>query len=392
MVSIHQSNWIVGIDEGQVKFRVGQAFYNPESRMARDLAVLAARVYRGETGQLRVLEVMSGCGVRSLRYWQESQASWVWANEGNPDLGEILQHNLKEAIAAGCARITHDSATRIFFDCYNQQDYYDLVDVDSFGSPSPYLNAALRAAKIGGLVYLTSTDGRTATGHLPEKSLQVYGAIARAHPASREQGLRLLIGTTQQQAASQDLGIEPIFSFFSGQVYRVMVRVMRKPRLTERNWGFLGYCHHCGEYQAVSWRKLGRACCPQDEQPLTLSGPMWLGTLHDRAYLKQMQVLARDWGWSKPLQLMEIMAAETGFPPFFYTLGEIGKRGKCDVPGKSRLIQLLRDRGYRAAATHLNPQAIKTNAQLKTCISAIKQVATPKPSERSENNDSDREY
>lgn len=340
--------------------------------MARDLAILAAGVHREETGQLRVLEAMSGCGIRSLRYWQESQASWVWANEGNPDLRGILQHNLREAIASGRATLTHENANRLFCDCYNRQDYYDLVDVDSFGSPSPYLNTALRAAKLGGLIYLTSTDGRTATGHLPQRSLQVYGAIARAHPASREQGLRLLIGATQQQAASWGLGIEPIFSFFSGQVYRVMVRLVHQLRLTEQNWGFLGYCHACGEYQTVAWRKLGRVCCPQDGEPLTLSGPMWLGDLHDRAYLHKMQVVAQDWNWLKAVQLLETLAAEIEFPPFFYTLGEIGKRGKCDVPARSRLIQQLRDRGYFATPTHLNPQAIKTNATLATCIDVIR--------------------
>lgn len=50
-------------------FLVGPSFYKPESTPSRDLAVLAALVYKRQTGRgLRVLDVMSGCGVRGARY------------------------------------------------------------------------------------------------------------------------------------------------------------------------------------------------------------------------------------------------------------------------------------------------------------------------------------
>jgi tRNA (guanine26-N2/guanine27-N2)-dimethyltransferase len=54
--------------EGKATFTLGSAFYRPQSAIARDLAVLAAAVYRQRHGQLRVLDAMTGCGVRPLRY------------------------------------------------------------------------------------------------------------------------------------------------------------------------------------------------------------------------------------------------------------------------------------------------------------------------------------
>lgn len=354
--------------EGKARFEIGNAFYRRVSQVARDLGVLAAAIYKSDTGRLRVLDAMTGCGVRPLRYWKESQADWIWANEGNSDLNSILHQNLEEAIALGCCQVTHLDANRVFFDCYNRQDYYDLVDVDCFGSPAPYLSTSLWAASIGGLLYLTSTDGRTATGHLPENSLSVYGSYARNHPAAHEQGLRLLIGSVQQQAAVKGLGIQPVFSLFVGQTYRVMLRLLKSQALTSQNYGFLGYCHHCGDYQTVSWRQLGRMVCPHDSKPLTLSGPMWLGALHDQYQLQRLESLAKEWNWPERVQLLQIMQAEADFPPYFYTLGEIGCRGKMDIPKRSRLIQSLQDRGYRASSTHINAQAIKTDADLPTCI------------------------
>lgn len=354
--------------EGKAKFEVGKAFYNPQSKVVRDLGILAASIYRQDFGALRVLDAMSGCGVRSLRYWLESGADWIAVNEGNPELNSLLQHNLQEAIAQNCCQITHQDAHRLFFDCYHRRDYYDLVDVDCFGSAAPYLSTMLWATKINGLMYLTSTDGRTATGHSPQNSLQAYGAYARSHPAAQEQALRLLIGSVQQQAATKGLGVKPIFSFFTGKTYRVMLRLVKNIQLTEHNYGFLGYCHHCGNYQTVSWRKLGKVTCTHDDRLLTISGAMWLGELHDFTTLKKMQSLAKLYNWQQVAELLKIMANEIDFPPYFYTLGEIGRRGKLDIPKRSQLIHALQANGYRATVTHINAQAIKTDANIDTCI------------------------
>ncbi len=95
-------------------------------------------VARQNHGSLKVLDALAGCGVRSLRYWLESDADYLWGNEGNPQLSSLLQQNLAQAIAANCCQITHQDAYRVFFDCHNRRDYYDLVDVDCFGTTTPY--------------------------------------------------------------------------------------------------------------------------------------------------------------------------------------------------------------------------------------------------------------
>lgn len=355
--------------ESQVEFEIGNAFYRASSQVGRDLAMLAAQLEKRDRGSLRVLDSMAGCGVRSLRYWQEGGADWVLANEGNPEINSVLQRNLRPLLRAGAGLILHRDANRLFFQCYDRRDYYDIVDVDSFGSPVPFLSTSLWAVRLGGLVYLTSTDGRTATGHEREQSLRVYGASARSHPSSHEQGLRLIIASTQQQAASKGLGVEPIFSLFSGSVYRVMLRLVKGQRLTEDNYGFLAYCHTCGEYRTVKWRELGRvSACPQDGTAPVLSGPLWLGALHNRTYLQRMQELAQMQGWEKQASLLAVMKTEAELPPYFYRVGDIGRRSKRDILPRDVLIQRLRDRGYRASATHIEAQAVKTDADLATCV------------------------
>ena len=367
-------NQVIWHQEETAKFLVGKAFYNPQSRYIRDLGVLAAAVYRQYRGSLRVLDALAGCGVRSLRYSQESNADYLWINEGNPQLSSILQQNFAGAVAPKNFQITHQDAHRVFFRCYQERDYYDLVDVDCFGSAVPYLNSMLWATKIGGLMYLTSTDGRTLTGHPPEKTVQTYNAIARSHPAIQEQALRLLIGATQQQAASRGLGIEPIFSLFTGQTYRIMLRLTTKPQLTADNYGFLAYCRSCGNYQTYSWRKLNKVGCTCSNPAITVSGAMWLGKLHDSQQLRRFKLLAQTWNWQKIIKLLNLMQGEIDFPPYFYRLQAIGHRGKLDLPKRSHLIKALQDKGYQAAMTHIDPQGIKTNAKMETIIAIAKNI------------------
>ena len=354
--------------EGKAEFEIGEAFYKPKSKIVRDLGVLAALVYKQQHKHLRVLEAMAGSGIRSLRYYLESQANFVWTNEGNYELSSLLTKNLQNTIANDCYRLTHWDAHRVFFDCFNRRDYYDLVDVDCFGTAAPYLSTMLWATKIDGLMYLTSTDGRTLVGRTPDKSLQAYGAYPRSHPAIQEQALRLIIGSIAQQAGTKGLGIEPIFALFAGETYRVMVRLLRYPNLTEANYGFIGYCHRCGDYQTINWRKLGKVVCPHDGSAVVVSGAMWLGALHQPEYLHQMKAIAQKFQWSEVTKLLSTMIAEAYLPPYFFTLQEIGKRGKLDLPKKAYLLQRLQEKGYQASATHINPEAIKTNADIYTCI------------------------
>ncbi|WP_225885416.1 tRNA (guanine-N1)-methyltransferase [Leptolyngbya sp. KIOST-1] len=373
------------VQEGQARFRVGAAFYRPQSAIARDLATLAAALYRQRHGRLRVLDAMTGCGVRPLRYSLEAGADWVWANEGNPELAGLLQENLA-SLPGERYRLSHRDAHQVFLDCFQQRDFYDLVDIDNFGGPAPYVSTGLWATRLGGLLYLTSTDGRATGGHDPERSLRTYGAWARSHPAVYEQGLRLLLGHAAQTAAARGLGIEPVFSLFTGQVHRVMVRLTRKPTLNEKTYGFLAYCHRCGHFQTLPWRHLGRetCVCGPDTAPV-VSGPLWLGPLHDGATVTAMQALAEDWTWRSQARLLATMAEEIDLPPYYFPLGEIGRRGRMDIPNRDRLIAALQAQGHRAAVASMDRQGVKTDAAFETCLAVartIQQTRNPKPETR----------
>lgn len=334
--------------EGKATFDTTGAFYRPKSKIARDLAILAAHLLKQRHHQLRVLDLMTGCGVRPLRYYLEAGADQVWANEANPELGSLIQQNLS-VLPRERVNLTHRDAREVCFTCYQRRDFYDLVDIDNFGAPATYTEAGLWAARKDGLLYLTSTDGRSTGGHSPERSLQGFSAYARSHPAVHEQGLRLIIGQAASIAASRGMGVEPVFSLFTGQVHRVMVRLVNKPTISRHTYGFLAYCHGCGRFQTVDWRHLGRVNCGgcggEPTSTPVVSGPMWLGPLHDAGQVIAMKALASQWGWTSQANLLTVMAGEATLPPYYYPLGTLGRFGKMDIPSRDWLIHALRERG-----------------------------------------------
>jgi tRNA (guanine26-N2/guanine27-N2)-dimethyltransferase len=119
---------------------------------------------------------------------------------------------------------------------------------------------------------------------------------------------------------------------------------------------------------------LNKVGCTCKNPAITVSGAMWLGKLHDVQQLKRYQTLAQQWHWQKIVKLLQLMEGEIDFPPYFYTLGEIGNRGKLDLPKRSHLIRSLQDQGYQAAPTHISPQGIKTNAQMGEIIAIAKNI------------------
>lgn len=365
--------------EGQARFNPGTAFYRVESAIARDLAILCARLYRQSRGQLRVLDTMTGSGVRPLRYVLEAQADWVWANEGNMDLAPTLRANLA-VLPPHRYQLTHENSQQLCLSCYQNRDFYDLVDIDNFGNPATHIDTGLGATRLGGLLYLTNTDGRSTSGHDPQASLRIYPAYARWHPAVHEQGLRLLLGRAAQTAASRGLGIEPLFSLFTGRVHRVMVRLVRHMTLDETTYGFVAYCHGCGHFQRLAWSQLGRVSCPcqlesDGEARVVVSGPLWIGPLHDVNQLLAMATLAQEWGWLVQTDLLALMAAEANLPPYYYPLGEIGRRGRMDIPNRDRLVAALQSAGYQATRPHMEAQAVKTTASFSHCVAIARQLS-----------------
>ncbi|KAK7317024.1 hypothetical protein RJT34_00903 [Clitoria ternatea] len=376
--------------ERGLEFSTGDAFFRQESATGRDLGVLAASLHKKDNGSLRVLDALCGCGIRSLRYLAEAEADFVAANDGNESYESTIVENLSRVSEIEEKRwvVTHLEANRVMMDYYLQKSFFDFIDVDSFGSDSSFLRSAICTLKLGGLLYVTSTDGFSSGGHRPHHSLAAYGAYVRPMPYSNEVGLRMLIGGAAREAALLGYHIIPLFSYyaFHGPVFRVLLRLNRGKIHDSRHYGYIGYCHKCGNSHEFSWDQLGQMSCscsmPEVSKSLVVSGPLWTGPLHDAAYLMDMLNLAKQWGWigcdgkDSLEKLIKVMVDESD-PKLrfgYIKLDEMSSRAKINSPSLKTLMSALHQKGYAASRSHISTNAIKTNCPMTECIQIAKEL------------------
>ncbi|KAL8135395.1 uncharacterized protein LOC141713303 [Apium graveolens] len=377
--------------ERGLQFDVGDTFFRHESATGRDLGVLAASIHKKRNhNKLKVLDAMCGCGIRSLRYLVESDADFVLANDADDVHRRLLLSNLSSLVSRideedGIGRrrwvVTNDDANRVMMECCLRRDYFDFIDIDSFGSDSSFLRSAFGAVRFGGLLYVTSTDGYTSGGHRPLHSLSSYGAYISPMPYCNELGLRMLIGGAIREAAVLGYNVTPLFSYYSyhGPVFRVLLRVNRGKLPISRHYNFIRYCTDCGNSEAVSWDKLGQINCPCNSKvpgSLVVSGPLWTGPLHSESYLKEMLNLAEEWGWignnagvdlEKLLKYM-IDESDPQLSFGYIKLDEVSSRGKINTPPIRSMLSSLQKKGYSASRSHIESNAIKTNCPMSMCI------------------------
>lgn len=372
------------VTERGTDVELGDAFYREESAVSRDLAVLAAVLYKRSTGHLRVCDAYGGSGIRAARYLREAEADFVHCNDANEEMDALIRSNLERNAPEGAECIvTHTDSHRILYDYYAKRDFLDLIDADSFGLAGRIIGASLHAIRHGGLMYLCQTDGRCSGGHFPERSLACYGSWAVQHPSVNEQGLRMLLGAAAREAAMHSKSIEPVFSLFSahGPVFRCMIRVhettTKAPQPLKESYQFTAHCNDCGHSQVVAWEDLGQvACASCQRRNITLNGPTWVGPLHDQSALEEMALLSDEWEWDlRPLLETMMSEADPRLPPYFVKTHDLSRKAGVSPPPRDRVMEVLRGEGYITSRTHIDRGAFKTNADMAAAVAAAAQVA-----------------
>ena len=383
--------------EGAVSLRLGPGFFRPESRPSRDLGVLLCRSLvacgegPGATPVVRVLDLMAGCGIRSLRLAVEGGAASVWANDADPERLPLLRANLAHlaALPHQCTALT---AQKLLAGCLLREQRFELVDLDAFGSVGGLLPLALEAVAFEGVLYLASTDGRSPTGHDRSAAIRSLGAAARAHPASWELALRLQIGQVARLAWAQGRGVEPLFSFSEGRTFRTAIQLRRRPQAgEEQQLGLLAHCHGCGDQQLQSLLRLrgwAPCLCPGDPQrqgghPLAISGPLWLGPLQNGAWLERLQqaALALPPGWQAPAsqRLLQALLADPGLPARCWPMAELGRRLPGGSPRLASLLEALRQDGWCAHRSGVMAGMLRSDAPWARILELAAALALPGP-------------
>ncbi len=334
----------------------GEPFYNPGMALNRDLSVLLVEALAKERGrEIDVADALAGTGARSLRIAKEVKGNLiVHANDAMPQ-ATAAARKAATANALGARLTVTEGDAHAFL----ASQRFDLVDLDPCGSPMPFLDAAMRATRHGGLLCATATDTGALSGTYARACQRRYDAHHGLHaPAWRgEVGLRILAGAIVRSAARFDKVAVPVLSVTRGHWMRVVARVEDGKRDADAALKLMGEA-------VVDADGFGRFA-PHDRKD-GWAGPLWTGSLHDGALVASLQTAMAGKSLACPeevTELLELMAQESDAPAFWIVPDLLTKR-LGPPPRRDILIERLRKAGFTATRTHLDPQGVRTNADL----------------------------
>lgn len=271
-----------------------------------------------------ILDALSATGLRALRYASEIPFSTcVVANDLSPSAIQSMKTNVEYNGLGEKIRPNIGDARAYMYNCQdssstnnqgNRIGNFDVIDLDPYGTATPFLDAAVQGVKDGGLLCVTCTDaGVWASNGYPEKSFALYGGVPIKGGHSHEGGLRLILHALATSGAKYGLAIEPLLSLSIDFYARVFVRVHRSPaevKFTAGNMMLVYNCDSgCGAWEtqplSATKQKLDKKgnpfyhygfaqgptaspLCSQCGIKTHLAGPMWAGPLHNPQFIQKI--------------------------------------------------------------------------------------------------------
>jgi tRNA (guanine26-N2/guanine27-N2)-dimethyltransferase len=333
-------------------------FYNPGMIPARDLTALLAGRLIPKGG--RALDGLAAAGALGLRIAAESGAEpHVVLNDKNPRAAALIRANVERNGIRTAEVLLGDLNAHLADD-----SPYDLVEIDPFGSPVPFLDSALRSSRRGSALGVTATDTAVLCGAKPEAARRRYLADVRHTDAYAEVGTRVLLGYLARAAGRFDRAIEPVFAYAAEHFVHAHVRLSEGAARADRSLAQLGAVRFdpaTGGHDRVS------------EGPVKGDiGPLWLGPLADPAILASLRPSPAT-GFAAS-RILERMREEATLPAFYYENNETARRAGVDPPSLPAVLDALRARGARAAPTLFRANAFKTDAPASEVLATVREL------------------
>ncbi len=373
------------IIEGKVRIlnRLGnkEVFYNPKAELTRTLGVLFVYVEgKIKDDAIVISDPLAATGIRGIRYAVESQCvKRVLFNDKSRLAYKIIRKNVQINNIEEISQVGNVDAN-VFL--YSHFDECDFIDVDPFGSPSPFIDSAVSAVRNQGVVAITSTDLAPLCGLYTKAALRKYGSLPVHTEYCHEVAVRILIKELLRAAGRHFKYGDLLSSHVLGQYGRVYMRISRgKLKYRDEYIGYIIHNYTSGEIITVSMRNLTllKEYLSKNDK-IVVSGPLWIGPLHDCNYIKKMKnILLKNnlFSEKKTQQLVKYLnmfIEENDFPPFYYNFHVACKKLKKSPPSINEVIDALRARGFQATRTHFSRFGIKTTADYNSFLDTLRGI------------------
>ena len=358
-------------------------FYNPVMELNRDIAILALQAYqRIANRKISICEPLTSTGIRGIRFAAEIHGiKKVLISDINESAFNLAKHNVRLTGLQERVMVQHKDANCLL-SCHGApHKRFDVVDVDPFGSPVPYLDSAVRALRNNGLLAVTATDLAPLCGVHSKACVRKYGGKPLRTEYCHELAVRLLTGCIATLAAKHDISISVVFSHCTDHYIRVYAEIAygaKKADESVKNLGYVLHCFNCLHRETAKdpfTKHIEK--CPECGSKMDYSGPLWLERIFDRQFCELMakentHMAFRNSG--KIAKLLSLAKGEAEAQATYYVLDKISDKLALPVPSVDAMLQILRDSGFQAFPTHFNSRGIRTGAPALTVQNLLQKL------------------
>lgn len=352
-----------------------RVFYNPHMEPCRDISVAVAQVLARELGSLSVCDPLAGVGARGLRYANEVEnIVRVVVNDRSLEAVEFIQRNVELNELSNVDVCSEDANVLL----WRRAPRFNLVDLDPFGSPASFIDAACASLFRKGMLAITATDTAPLSGTHAKACVRRYGAKPLKTEYSHELGIRILINFCQRAAGKYELALTPVLAHATRHYFRVYLRGQRRAGAVDKvlaNQGYLSNCRACGRRILTLGATEGLPSACACGSKLEHAGPLWLGRLQDKEFIKRVtsDLAGRNFKLGQQeLVLLGLCAEEADGPPAFYDAHQLSGRAGISPPKIVRIITKLRELGYFASRTHFSGTGFRTDAPMDEILKILK--------------------
>lgn len=349
------------INEGNAEIKVPEAkkiskemgvFYNPIMSLNRDISVLVLNSL-GKSS-MQIADPLAATGIRSIRFLKEiapGKIRKIYINDHDTKSIKLIRQNIVlNKIKKSKIKITNEDANLFLLNSRG----FDYIDIDPFGTPNPFLDAACKRIAREGILAVTATDTSALCGTYIDACRRKYWALPNKDSMMHETGLRILIRKIQLAGAQYDKALIPIFSYSKEHYMRVFLR------------------NEKGKNKADELLKLHGI--------FNNAGPMWTGNLWDKELASRIYnnaMKTRNFRNNKELmKFLETIKEESKTNSLgFYDLHDICEKNKIkNVPKKEAVKIKIRKSGHYASDTHFKGEGIRSDIGIRELIDILKKA------------------
>jgi tRNA (guanine26-N2/guanine27-N2)-dimethyltransferase len=335
--------------EGKAKIKVcDKVFYNPFSKVLRDIAVSAFKAIN-KKDSIFILDAFTATGVRGIRYVLEGNCKASFLDISENAVKCCKENLIKNGIEAEV--IKSDVNAYVL----SSHVKFNAIEIDPFGSPVPYLWPCIKALSEKKHSYLsvTATDLQVLCGLNKNAAKKYYQAEIERINSCHEMALRVLIKKIAEIAIEQNAGIVPIISFYHRHSIKAIVKILRGDKHARET------LKNIEKVSIKNWEN------GKNEKAI---GPLWIGKLKDNEIVNELEE-SND----KSGKIIRIIKKELD-TLFFYTTEEISKALKINEPRAIDIVKALKENGYKASLTHFSSKGFKTDANFDDVLKLVGKI------------------